>query len=223
MSQTSPSLSSLGRKLLACFSLEWLTVLPDLYRLLHQWWHSYRHEGTYEVLSYRATLELLDAKGKTSIFKKQQRIKLLQANIIAFEDYAWGDGDIFVDYKCSPGVPVDRYQEGDRWNVLISLRETKNPGEITNFYIERTVKNGFTTAEEAWQVEMRNRTRYLKLEIIFPKERRCKRALLVPRNHHSSTRLGPDHFSELPDGRQVLTWETDKIKRFEIYTLRWSW
>jgi hypothetical protein len=175
------------------------------------------------VLSYRATLELVDAKGKTAIFKKQQHIKFLQANIIAFEDYAWGDGNIFVDYKCSPGVPVDRYQEGDRWNVLISLRETKNSGDITNFYIERTVKNGFTTSEEAWQIEMRNRTRHLKMEIIFPKERRCKRALLVPRNHHRSTFLGPTHFSELPDGRQVLTWETNQIKRFETYTLRWSW
>ena len=52
--------------------------------------------------------------------------------LLAFEPQ--GDGDIFVDYKCSPGVLVDR------WNVLISLRETKNAGDVTNFYIERTVK-----------------------------------------------------------------------------------
>ena len=43
----------------------------------------------------------------------------MQNNVIAFEDYAWGDGEIFTDYRCSPGVVVDKYQEGDRWSILI--------------------------------------------------------------------------------------------------------
>lgn len=223
MSQTSSSLSSLGRKLLACFSLEWLTVLPDLYRLLHQWWYRYRHEGTYEFLTYDATLELVDPQGKTAVLKKQQRVKFLQTNTIAFEDYAWGEGKIFVDYKCSPGIPVDRYQEGDRWNVLISLRETKNPGDVTGFYIERTVKNGFTKPEEAWQIQMRSRTRRLKVGILFPQARHCQRAVLIQQSSRRTTVLDSDHFTDLPDGRQLLTWETRQIKRFETYTIKWRW
>ena len=43
---------------------------------------------------------------------------------------------MFGEYKCLPGVEVDRYQEGDRWNILISLRETKSSGDIEDFYID---------------------------------------------------------------------------------------
>jgi hypothetical protein len=50
-----------------------------------------------EILEYDSTLELLDVKSETAIFRKLQRVKFLQDNIIAFQDYAWGDGDIFAD------------------------------------------------------------------------------------------------------------------------------
>jgi hypothetical protein len=53
--------------------------------------------------------------------------------VIAFEDYAWGDGDVLAEYKCSPGFEADRYLEGDRWNILISLRETKHRGDVQDF------------------------------------------------------------------------------------------
>ena len=207
---------------MAAFSLEWLTILPDLYLTVRQWWRE-QHQGMYEILDYDSTLELLDTTGETAVFIKRQRVKFLQNNIIAFQDYAWGDGDIFADYQCSPGVVVDRYQEGDRWNVLISLRETKNRGDIEDFYIQRTVRNTYTQPEEWRQVEIRHLTRRLKIAIIFPKERRCQRATLLQRSKHQTFVLGSEHFTNLPDGRQVLTWETSKIKQFEIYTIRWRW
>lgn len=213
--------ASLLHKLLTLVSLEWLTLLPDLYRLLQQWWP--HPQGMYEILEYDSTLEILDPQGEMAIFKKRQRVKFLQDHIIAFEDYAWGDGNIFADYHCSPGIVADCYQQGDRWNILISLRETKNRGDIEEFYIERTVKNTYTQPEEWRQVEIRHLTRRLKITIIFPQERRCQRAILHQRSRHQTTRLGPEHFSDLPDGRQVLTWETTKIKQFEIYTIRWRW
>lgn len=211
------------RRLPAFLSLDWIALLFDFYRALRFWVNRQRREGMYEILDYDSTLELLDAKGKTAVLKKRQRVKFLQDNVIAFQDYAWGDGEIFADYKCSPGVEVDRYQEGDRWNVLISLRETKNSGDIEDFYIERTVKNTYTKAEEWRQVELRHKTKRLKISIIFPKNRGCKRAILQRRHQQQTKVLGPEHFTELPDGRQVLIWETKKIRRFEIYTLRWKW
>lgn len=222
-SETSSPSSSLWRKILGAFSLEWAAILPDLYRTLRQWLSEQQHQGMYEILDYDSTLELLDATGENAIFVKRQQVKFLQNNIIAFQDYAWGDGDIFADYQCSPGVVVDRYQEGDRWNVLISLRETKNRGDIEDFYIQRTVRNTYTQSEEWRQVEIRHLTRRLKIAIIFPKERRCQRATLLQRSKHQTVVLGPEHFTNLPDGRQVLTWETGKIKGFEIYTIRWRW
>ena len=47
-------------------------------------------------------------------FSKRQRVRYLQNNIIAYQDQAWGDGEMLVNYRCSPGVPVDRYKLGHK-------------------------------------------------------------------------------------------------------------
>jgi hypothetical protein len=222
-SQSPSSSSRLLRGLLSFLSQDWLSVFFDLYQVLRKWVNHHRREGIYEILDYDSTLELVDPKGETAIFKKRQRVKFIQNHIIAFEDYAWGDGEIFADYKCSPGTEVDRYQEGDRWNILISLRETKNNGDVTDFYIERTAKNGFTKAEESFQSEIRHRTKRLRMRIIFPKNRPCQKAILIERSRHQTKMLGPEHFYSFPDGRQMVTWETEKVRRFEVYTIKWHW
>jgi hypothetical protein len=212
-----------ARNLLTYLPQGWIVFLFDLYRALRLFLRRERHEGMYEILDYDSTLELVDPKGETAVLKKRQKVKFLQNNIIAFEDYAWGDGDIFAEYRCSPGKVVDRYQEGDRWNVLISLRETKKAGDIEDFYIERTVRSGFFKDEEWRQVEIRNRIKRLKLTTIFPKERRCQRAVVVERSRNRTTVLDQDHFSDQTDGRQVLTWEPAKTRRFENYIIKWRW
>ena len=145
----------LGRRLLALLSLERIAVLFDVHQLFRPWLNHLRREGLYKILDYDSTLELVDATGNLAVFKRRQHVKFLQDYINTFPDYAWEDGQIFADYQCSPGQVVDHYQEGDRWNILISLRETKNRGDIADFYIERTVKNGFTKAEESCEIEIR--------------------------------------------------------------------
>jgi len=215
--------SGLLRRLLPYFSLDRMALVFDLYQTLRLWLTQRGREGIYEILDYESTLELVDPKGKAARLKKRQRVKFNQDYIIAFQDYAWGDGECLADYQCSPGVVVDRYQEGDRWNILISLRETKSRGEIEEFYIERTARDGFTKPEEWWQVEIRHPTKRLKMAAIFPKNRRCRRAVLLQRSRHQTTVLGPDHFTDLPDGRQLLSWETGKINYFEIFTIKWRW
>lgn len=97
----------------------------------------------YEVLDFEASLEICDIKGKTCIYRKQQKVKFLQDNIIAYQDQAFGEGNIFTDYECSPGTPVDHYLNGDIYYVLISLRETKNRGDVEDIYVKRTITNGF--------------------------------------------------------------------------------
>ncbi|HEX9596624.1 MAG TPA: hypothetical protein VF982_07065, partial [Anaerolineales bacterium] len=138
-------------------------------------------------------------------------------------DYAWGDGEIFADYRCSPGVVVDRYRDGDRWNILISLRETKSRGEITDFRLERTVRDGFVQEEEWHQAEIRHPTRRLRLAVLFPPTRPCQRATLHERKGNRTYHLGPRHFQQLPDGRQLVEWETKHVRDLEMYTLRWVW
>jgi hypothetical protein len=209
------------RRLLALLSLNQLAALLELFEIAQQWWPG--NPDMYEILDYESTWELLDTAGHLAVFHKRQRVKFLQNNIIAFEDYAWGDGEIFVDYKCAPGVVVDRYREGDRWNILISLRSTKNKNDIEEFYIERTVKAGFVHREEWQQAEIRRRTRRLQMNVIFPQGRPCQQAVLTQRSHTRPTVLGPEHFRCLPDGRQLLTWETTHVCAYDIYTLKWHW
>ncbi len=211
------------RRVFSALSLDWLPLVFDLYRVVRRTLGQDAHEGLYEMLEYEAELTLVDVKGETAILKKRQKVRFLQDNVIAFQDHAWGNGNILADYHCSPGIEVDRYQDGDRWNILISLRETQSSGDIENFHIERQLRHSFTKTEEWWQTEMQNTTRWLKLAIVFPKDRHCQRALLCEKTRNRTMLLSSECFSDLPDGRQVLTWENKDPKRFETYTLKWSW
>ncbi len=180
-------------------------------------------EGMYEVLDYEAELELLDTKGRRAILHKRQHVRFLQDNISAYQDKAWGDGNIFADYKCSPGVAVDRYREGHRYRILISLRETKKRGEETVFRIERTIANGFTKDVEDFQTEIDHVTRSLTMRIVFPKKRPPRQVTLIEQNTTHSVILDHEHYTTLPDGRVQVTWKTGKPRVFEAYILRWEW
>lgn len=215
-----PTLLSLLGTLLSYLSFANVNALIDLYQRVRKLWH--RESDWYEILDYTATLELLDIKGENSMFRKHQKIRFLQNNIIAFEDYVWGDGNSMVDYRCTPGVVVDRYREADRWNVLISLRETKSKGDIVDFHIERTEKNAFTKTQEWLQTEFRHPGKRLEMRVIFPKKRWCKRATVVRRSRNQTIVLGSKNIQALPDGRQLVTWATDKIFGYEVFTLKWS-
>lgn len=220
---TKSSSSLLIRRLLSSFSLEWVAALFELLHHMRQVLSHKHPDGMYEILDYDSTLELKDVKGNAAIFKRHQKVRFLQDHVIAFQDHAWGSGDIFADYKTSKGLAVDRYQEGDRWNVLISLRETKSKNDIEDFYIERTVKNGFTEQEEWRQVEVWYKTHRLRLTVIFPKGRHCRRAVLHTRANNRTIVLGHEHFQLLPDRRQMLRWEAKHPRQAEVYTIRWKW
>ena len=198
---------------------EWKT-LP---KTMRSFFTGGRNRGMYEILEYETTLELLDAQGRYANFYKRQKVRFLQDNIISFQDFAWGEGDPLSEYSCSPGVVADRYQHTDRWNILISLRETKSCGDIEEFHIFSSPKNSYTKKEEWQQVEIRHKTHKLQITIIFPKERLCRRATLHQRDSNCTTVLGQEHFGTLPDGRQILTWQTTKMDQSEAYTLRWQW
>ena len=202
---------------------DWFSLAIEAWRIIRRLLSRRVQEGVYEILDYDSVLELQDPQGEVAVFKRRQRVRFLQDNIIAYQDHAWGDGNILADYKCSPGAPVDHYQDGSRHNILISLQGTKNKGDVVDFNIERTVTGGFTKPNEWRQVLLQHRTRRLRIAVIFPRERPCQRATLTERNLNRTRVLGEDHFSLLPDGRQMLAWETTKPKLFEMYTLNWQW
>src|SRR5262249_13288516 len=124
------SISTLLRALLALLNSDTIHLIGHLWEFLQSQFSIGGPRGMYEVLEQQCCLEILDREGKEAVYFKRQRVRFLQNNIIAFQDQAWGDGNIFADYKCSPGVPVDRYREGYRYRILISLRQTKNRGDV---------------------------------------------------------------------------------------------
>lgn len=197
--------------------------LLDLVRRLSTSLLAPRCESLYEVLDYDARLELRDPAGKKALYTKRARVRFLQDNVVAYQDQAWGDGDIFAAYRCSPGIAVDRYREGHRWRVLISLRGTRNCGDIEEFHIERTIRDGFTRAVEDFQTEVDHTTHRMALSVVFPRARLPKQVLLIEQHAARSRELGPAHRLTLPDGRALVRWETDRPRRCEAYIVRWVW
>ena len=215
------AIGSIFYALFSFFLSEWESIYKAIRKLL-PFLGRKQNRGVYEILEYETTLQL-NATGETATFLKRQKVRFLQDNVISFEDYAWGEGEIFSGYHCSPGVVVDRYQIGDRWNILISLRESKSRGDLEEFFIQSTFVNSFLKPEEWQQVEIRHHTKYLKMIVVFPQERFCKRAIVQRRRYHQSIELDKEHFGTLPDGRQIVTWEAKDIEPLEVYTLRWEW
>lgn len=200
-----------------------VTLLNLLFDVLQRLPAVRKLPGIYEVLEYQAELELKDSKGHTAIYRKRQRVRFLQDNIIAYQDTAWGDGEIFADYRCSPGVEVDRYREGNHFNILISLRETKHRDDLETLEIERTIHNGFVTDVEYFQVDIIHRTRLLSCGVVFPKSRLPKRVSVIAENSKRSVELGPEARQVLPDRRVRYEWQSASPKLFESYLLRWEW
>ena len=180
-------------------------------------------QGLYEVLEYESTLELLDRKGKKATFKKRQKVRYLQDNIIAYMDQAWGDGEFLLDYRCSPGAAVDQYRFGHKTYILISLREVKQRGDTDEFYIERKIKNGFLRQQEQWETDISHPTRYVAIRLIIPMGRPPLRVALVENIRQKTTLVGDERQRQLPDGRWQVAWETDNPRLNERYVLKWEW
>jgi hypothetical protein len=98
--------------------LPWIEILAQAWKLGRKIMRGLADEGMYEVLEYETTLELQDRRGEYALLRKREKVRYLQNNIIAFQDQAWADGKILVNYCCTPGVPVDRYRPGRQTYIL---------------------------------------------------------------------------------------------------------
>lgn len=198
-------------------------ALESLILAILDMWRSSRFQGTYVVESHHSILELKDDQGYITAYSKHQRMKFIQNNVFAVQDQVWGDGNIFADYQCSPGIVADIYKEGYRYKLLISLRSTKNKGDLEDLLIERMVENGFTTAVGNFQTQIDHPTKELLISVIFPASRPPKTLTLIEQNSQRSTILGQEHIQHLPDSRVKYSWGTKKARLYEGYILRWEW
>ena len=215
--------SILGNLIAVIFKLPSLDVLSDISEQMRKLVQHFIPKGMYEVLDYESTLEIHNRNGTRATFKKRKKIKYLQDNIIAYHDHAWGDGEILLDYRTSRGKAVDLYRSGYKTYILLSLREVKNRGDIDEFDIQWTLRNGFLTEDGYWSTDVSQKTKHIKMSVIFPKTRPPLSLMIEESNRKRTKPLSPNAKKRLPDGRWKVTWVTSKPKLYEVYVLRWTW
>lgn len=216
-------LSILTRFISAGSDFSWLKSIGQFWSFIRKWLRSRSFDGTYEVLDYESILELKDQDGKNAVVKKCEKVRYLQDNIITYQDQAWGDGKILEDYRCTPGVPVDRYRLGYKTHILISLRAVKNKGDVDDFNIEWGIKEGFLLKTGFWATQISHRTRRMTIKVIFPKKRPPRGISIVEQNSQRIHFLGETATVQLPDGRWLVTWEKYQPRLYEPYILKWEW
>ena len=216
-------LNAILRRSLGLDALVWVRYVLQGAQAVHGLLASGGGQGIYDVLKHHTILELKDTRGDVAVVKRRQKVRFLQDHVAAITDHAWGEGEIFAKYDCSPGVPADFYQDGSRHTVLISLREIKSRGDILKLNIRRKIVGGFLEPDESWETEISHRTLHLSVSVIFPGRRRCRRATVTQRSTSKTVTLEPKHYRFLADGRQQLTWEIRNPRLHDRYSLRWRW
>lgn len=213
------SITSIISSLSALTDLQW-GKFKTFGEYLFRWGKS---NTLYEVLANEIELEIVDTKGQLAFYRKRKHVRFQQDDIFAFLDTAYGDGDIFNDYQCSPGQAVDFYEEGYHHRVLISLRETKQRGDEEIFHIQRRIKSGFTEEKSYLQTDIRYPTSQLQVILFFPEHRHPKAIWLIEKNMKNTSQLQANHIKVLPDGRCQVIWEKKKPCLYEGYILSWLW
>lgn len=180
-------------------------------------------KGLYEVINYDAALEIKDKKGERAEVNKYESIRYLQDNIFAFQDQAWGDGKILVNYRSSIGKPVDIYRLGNKHLILISLRQIKNRGDVDEFRFSWNIRQGFLKNSGFWATEISHPTERITIRVVFPKTRPPQKAFIIEKNNQRSIPLGREYFLALPNGHSEITWSCNKPTLYEQYILNWEW
>jgi hypothetical protein len=219
----SDTTSPLARTLALIFGLPWVEIVAEFWRYGRKLLRGLAAEGTYQVLDYECAVELVDKTGKLAIIHKRERVRYLQDYLTTFQDQAWGDGRILLDYRSSPGTAVDQFQLGHNTYKLISLREFRSRGDIDEFEIQWKMQNGFLKETGFWGTSINHRTKHVTVNVIFPKGRPPLSASLFETKLRRTRALPPNARQRLPDGRYLLAWEMVQPRLYEDYILRWEW
>lgn len=217
------STGAISKGITLLLGVPWIEVFAEVWKIARKMFRGSVDEGMYEVLEYESVLEILDVEGKRALFKKRKKVRYLQDNIIAYQDYGWGDGEQFREYRARPGIPVDKYKNGYKTYILISLREVKNRGDINDFHIQWNIRNGFLRPDGFWETDISSHTKSVTVNVIFPKERPPQNIRLVEANIQKTTILEQDSIKPLPEGKIKITWSTNRPRLYEHYILRWDW
>lgn len=179
----------------------------------------------FEILDHFGQWEVQDPHGQSVVLTKRLKVRFLQNHVLAIDDPAWGDGQLFAEYSCQPGEAVDKFTAGHEWRTLISLREFRNKGDIEEFVIRRKIAGGFTKDDEWVAIETARTVGTIRAEVIFPAERPPVPETLRWERHSDKQvhKLPEDALKYLKDGRPCVTFSLPHPRRGETYTLKWKW
>jgi hypothetical protein len=177
----------------------------------------------YTVIDYETTLELHDRQGERASVRKYERVRYLQDNVVAFQDQAWGEGKILLNYRCTPGVPVDHYCSSYKNIILISRREVKNRGDEDEYHIQWGIRRGFIKTGGFWATEISHPTKQISVQVIFPSGRPPLHVSILEKNRQHTTVLGKDVINRLPNNKWSLCWKLNTPRLYEQYILSWVW
>lgn len=87
-------------------------VLGDVLKTLHKAIQGRSRTSVSEVLECESGLELKNFEGKKAAVRKREEVRYVQDNVIAYQNHAWGDGEIPLNYQCTPDRVADQYRSG---------------------------------------------------------------------------------------------------------------
>jgi hypothetical protein len=181
----------------------------------------------YEILDQEHEWDFVRPDGSLVIHRKRLRVRYLN-QAISIVDYAWGQGNLYAEYSCSPGRVVDRLAvDGQLW-VLISLGGVRQRGQEEVLEFRRAVTDGFLSSQE-W-VELKGlEARRVSLKVVFPRERPPEQVQIVRRRESLLGRARERRETVLPDAleetseRKVATVEERIPSLKGSLSLRWDW
>ena len=91
------NLEEITRFITVGLGLSWVELIGETWKLSRKLIKGHASEGTYDVLAYATALEIQDDEGKSATVTKWIKVRYSQNNMIAFQDQAWGDGEILLD------------------------------------------------------------------------------------------------------------------------------
>ncbi len=172
----------------------------------------------YEILDYRARLVLVDPQGHRAVFRRTQHIRFLQDGVSAILDHLWGDGVTLTQYRNTAGPIGESFRDQGTRHLVLDLKRPMGRGETLAFDVERTAMFGFTAADEWLETTIDHPIEQLTREIIFPKERPCRRAELVV-----GGQVRPLALIRRPDGRSAVRIHIPHPQPDTPYTICWAW
>lgn len=202
--------------------IEWtLLVLGRLIHLGQKWQALHRQPATsYENLSLKLTLRLVDSIGRRAIVTREQRVRFLTSEAGVIQSPIWGQGELTRRYAVQGARKLGARHAGGTEVLLLGL--DREPGRHSQASINatRTILNGFLGHDEHFEVVVQRPTRRLSVRVVYPKARRPKHALVTSTPREVEKRLAVRLDQK---GRPWIGWSITNPTVRTLYSLRWSW